>query len=152
MADYIGRLRTNYFSVTDAEKFKKIMAQCKAQDTIEVFDEKQEDGSVKYGFLCDGSIHGLPDTDNEPGENEDECDEEDYDYNYDAFCEALQEILPDDDAIFITEVGYEKMRYLVGECTIITSSGFKVMTLKNEARSLARIMLNNPEYTTKMEY
>ena len=151
MADYYGKTRTNYFSVTDVEKFKKIIASCRAQDTIEVFDEKQEDGSIKYGFYCDGSIHGLPDTD-EPCENEDEYDDEDCDYNYDAFCKALQEILPDDDAIFITEIGYEKMRYLVGECTTITQNDFKVITLKNEARDLARKMLNNPDYTTKMEY
>ena len=113
MADYYGKTRTNYFSVTDDEKFKQIISSCKAPDEIEVFEEKQEDGSIKYGFLCDGSIYGLPDRD---GDSTEDCDDnEDVDYNYDTFCEALQQILPDGEAIIITEVGYEKMRYLVGE-------------------------------------
>ena len=153
MADYYCKIRTNYFSVTDEEKFKKIIASCRAADTIEIFDEKQKDGSVKYGFFCDGSIHGLPDTEDETLESEDEYDsDEDYDYNYDAFCEALQAILPDNDAILITEIGNEKMRYLVGDCTIITRKDIKVITLRDEAMTLARKMLKNPNYKTKTEY
>jgi len=152
MADYIGRLRTNHFSVTDAEKFKTIMASCGATDIIEVFDEKQDDGSVKYGFLCDGRILGLPNTDDEQGELENECDAGDCEYNYDVFCEALQAVLPDDDAIFITEIGYIKMRCLVGNCTIITHGEFKYIDVKDEALEYARKMLNNPEYTTEMDY
>jgi len=153
MANYYCKIRTNYFSVTDEEKFKKVIASCRASDAIEIFDEKQKDGSIKYGFFCDGSIHGLPDTEDEALESEDKYDsDEDYDYNYDAFCEALQEILPDNDAILITEVGNEKMRYLVGDCTIITRNYIKVITLRDEAMNLARKMLGNPEYITKMEY
>ena len=153
MANYYCKIRTNYFSVTDEEKFKKVIASCRASDTIEIFDEKQKDGSVKYGFFCDGSIHGLPDTESDALEDEDEYDEdEDCDYNYDAFCEALQGILPNNDAIFITEIGNEKMRYLVGDCTIITRSDIKVITLRDEAMKLGREMLDISDYTTKMEY
>jgi len=104
MADYYGKTRTNYFSVTDEEKFKQIMGSCRGADDIEIIDNQQQDGSLKYGFYCEGSIYGLPERDEDAGNTDEEYD--DVDYNYDAFCEALQQILPDDDAVLITEVGY----------------------------------------------
>jgi len=150
MSHYTVRTRTNYFSVTDEKKFRAIISSCDATDEIEIFDERQADGSIKYGFLCAGRINGLPDTENATDEDGEPND--DIDCNYDAFCEALQEILPENDAIFITEVGFEGMRCLVGDCSIITRDAYKVITLKNKAMETARKMLNNPEYETKMDY
>jgi hypothetical protein len=169
MADYYGKTRTNYFSVTDEEKFRKIMETCKGSGDIEIFDEKQADGSVKFGFYCEGSIHGIASPEDEGEAHYDEkifdfsdIDEEfrgydedydvDIDYNYDAFCEALQQILPDNEAIIITETGYEAMRYLTGDCTIITRSGFECIDIKRIALGIARDLLKNPEFTTKMDY
>lgn len=144
MSNYITKTRTNYFSVTDEEKFKQIISSCKASDSIEVFDEKQENGSVKYGFYCYGSIQGFTDR----NESE-ESDDMDCNYNYDAFCKALQQIIPDGEAIIITEIGFENMRYLTGESSIITRNYYKCITLQHEAVKIAGKMLNNPDFTTK---
>ena len=153
MADYYGKTRTNYFSVTDAEKFKEIMASCRATNEIEIFDEKQNDGSINYMFCSEGIIQGLADGENNGDtDNEDDYDDEDMDYNYDAFCESLQKILPDNDAIIITEVGSERKRYLIGSSTVITSKDFKCIDINREAVKLAAAMLNNPEYATKNYY
>ena len=153
MADYYGKTRTNYFSVTDEEKFRQIIASCGASDDIVIIDQKQQDGSMKYGFYCDGSINGLPDRDDDAGNTEDYCeDDDDLDYSYDAFCEALQKILPDNDAIMITEIGSEKMRYLTGCCIVITSADFKCIDIGSEALKLAKTMLKNPDFTTQNEY
>ena len=149
MANYYCKTRTNYFSVTDVEKFKEIINSCGGSDTVEIMEDDQSDGSVKYGFYCEGSIDGLPERENDDGSSE---DSDDVDYNFDAFCEALQKILPDGDAIIITEVGSEKMRYLTAYSIIITSSEVKSIDLGREAAKLAAGMLQNPEFTTKMEY
>jgi hypothetical protein len=150
MANYYAKTRTNYFSVTDVEKFKGIIAQCGGADEIVIFDERQEDSSMKYGFFCDGSISGLPDkADDYSADNE---EDNDCDYSFDALCKALQSVLPENEAILITEVGYEKMRYLVGICTVITPKDYRCVDIKSESLKLAITMLNNPDFKTKMEY
>ena len=151
MANYYCKTRTNYFSVTDLEKFKQIIASCIGEEEIVIIDEEQEDGSIKYGFYCEGSVEGLPEKE-DGTDNTEDFDEYDYDYNYDAFCEALQQILPDNDVIIITEVGSEKMRYLTGLCSVITRNEYKCINITDEAVKLARILLNNPAFTTQMDY
>jgi len=150
MADYYGKTRTNYFSVTDLEKFKQIIESCGATDEIKIFDGKQEDGSIKYGFYCEGNIHGLPDRDDD--DNTEDFDDDDCDYNYGSFCEALQQILPEGDVIIITETGSLKMCYLTGYCYVITRNEYKCINLTDEAIKLARILLKNPVFTTEMDY
>ena len=151
MGNYYAKTRTNYFSVTDVEQFKKIMSSCNGSDAIETFYEKQSDGSIKYGFYCEGSIKGLPEREDETG-NTEYFDDDDVDYNYDALCEALQQILPDNDAIIITEVGSEKMRYLTGICAVITRDEIQYLDLSRTAVKLAAEMLENIEFTTKNYY
>ena len=153
MADYYGKTRTNYFSVTDAEKFKQIIASCGSTDEIKIFDEKQNDGSVKYMFYCEGIIQGLPEREKSgDDDNREDCEDDDFDYDYNAFCESLQKIIPDNDAIIITEIGSEKMRYLTGISTVITNKDFKCIDISRESVKLAAKMLNNPEFTTQIEY
>ena len=151
MADYYGKTRTNYFSVTNEEKFKQIINSCGAENGgIIIADQKQNDGSVKYCFYCDGSIYGLPDR----NETDEYCEDDDayIEYDYDAFCATLQEIISDGDAIIITHIGSEKMRYLIGGCSIITRNDYEYVDLTNEALKLAKNLLNNPDFTTQMEY
>ena len=158
MADYYSKTRTNYFSVTDEEKFRQIINKCSASDDIVVFDDVQSDGSVKFGFLCHGNIQGLPEITDEDGSvsteipDDEEYDDDDFEYSHDAFCEALQRILPEGEAIIITEVGYEAMRYLAGSCSVITNSDYRYVDLSDEAIKLTRNMLNNQGFTTKMYY
>ena len=139
MANYYATIRTNYFGVTDMEKFREIMDSCSAEDTIEMF-EPEDDG--KIGFGCNGSIYGLL-----PGEDEDDTEEDLY-----AFYDALQSVLVAGDAIIISEVGFEKLRYVVGCCTIITKDDIQFIDLRNKAIDLARDMLKNPDFTTEMDY
>lgn len=153
MSNYIASIRTNYFSVTDPEKFKAIIASCRAEYDITIIDDKQADGSIKFGFYCYGSIQGLPDKE---GSSLDEIigAEDDYDCesSIDLFFDALQDILPDGEAIIITEVGYEKMRYLVGYCTVITRNDVQGVDVQDKALELARNILQNNDFTTKMDY
>ena len=140
MADYYGKTRTNYFSVTDEAKFRQIIASCGATDELVLHEEKLDDGNIQYMFYCEGSILGLPDKD------------DDADYDYDAFCIALQQVLPDGDAILITTIGWEKIRYFVANCDVVTNREFKSIDLQREAVKLAGVLLGNPDYATRMDY
>jgi hypothetical protein len=153
MANYIGKTRTNYFSVTSEEKFRKIMASCWGTNEVIVFDEKQEDDSIKFGFLCNGSIEGFPLCDDGCDScNPSNCRNHDADYSFDDFCKALQEILPKNEAIIITEVGSEAMRYLLGNCTVITHDACRCINIKHEAIKLAASMMDSCEFTTQMDF
>jgi hypothetical protein len=151
------RCRTNYFAVTDEMKFKTIMAACLGDGKIEVFEGKQNDGSIKYGFLSDGNITGLPykyDEDKKPVVtlNIDEAVDIDSFDAWDVLCEELQKILPIGEAIILTKVGWEKMRIMIGECEVITKDDCQGVYLSDAALEAARKMLDDPNYTTQMNY
>ena len=142
MANYNGTIRTNYFSVKDPAALHELISSVSAEDEIQLFEQKQDDGSVKFGFGCYGSIYGIP------AQNEEEECEEDLDCFYDA----LQQLLCEGDAIIIVEAGHEKLRYVVGCCTVITSSDIRGADLHGDALALAKRMLGNPDYQTQMDY
>ncbi len=136
MSSYYGKCRTNYFAVNDASKFKMLMAACMGDGTVEAFEEKQKDGSTKYGFLCDGRIIGLPYklVDDEPVitlKMEYAEKDLDNDISWDLFCGALQDLLPHGEAIIITEIGWEKMCYLLGYSRVITKDDCKGVDLED---------------------
>ena len=140
MANYYAFIRSNYFSVADETKFQEIIASCLGSDkAIQIFESG--DSSGKFGFGCYGSISGIPAED---------CDPEDCDI--DAFYDALQEVLAEGDAIIITEIDYEKLRYLIGVCTIITKREIRSVNLEEKAVALAREMLGNEDFQTQMRY
>lgn len=88
-------------------------------------------------------ISGLRDTD---------TDDIDDDSSYDDFIDRLQESVAEDDAIIILEAGSEKMRYIIGSATIITSSGFKYMDITDLAVAQAAEMIGNSMWETKCVY
>ncbi len=141
MANYNATIRTNYFSVTDSEKFQEIVSSCSAEDNIEIFFT--EDGSGKVGFGSYGCISGIPVGEDENDDNE---------VSLDAFYDALQGILVEGDAIIITEVGYEKLRYLIGSCTVITRNEIQYIDVRSKAVELAGALLNNKSFSTRMDY
>lgn len=149
MADYNGFTRTNYFGVTDESKFRQLMAECAgAESQVLIFEEKDEkDKTIKFGFGCYSSIVGIraPNDSDEAGEENDDCD-----YCLDAFHSALQELVVEGDAILITEIGYEKLRYLAADCVIITCAEIRYMRLEDKALAEARTMLENPNYSTRV--
>lgn len=83
-----------------------------------------------------------------------DCESEDCDdnYNTDDVYKALQEIVAPGDAIIITEVGYEKLRYLVGDAVVITRDAIEYINLRSAAMEAACTLLNNPQFDTQMEY
>lgn len=146
MATYNGFTRTNYFSVTDEDMLRDIV------DRI-VWDNDDgffEDRGGKFAFGSYGSICGLRKAESENDSNSDE----DYDdeFEADAVYEALQSIMAPDDAIIITEIGYEKLRYLVGYAVVITSKAIETVELRTDAVNTARKLLNNPTFNPAMEY
>ena len=152
MANYYGKARTNYFTVSNKEKFEDIVGRCGIADgEIEIID----DGNEKYGFMCDGSILGLPDIDEDNlvnDESEGDDYEDDYDYSYGLFCKELQGVIPEGEAIIITEIGSEKMRYLTGFSSIITKNQMSHIDLRQVCLSKARELLGDNNYDTQMEY
>lgn len=144
MANYMGTIRTNYFAVKDEAAFRSIVDSCAAEDTVHIFEIQQDDGSTKFGFGCQGSIYGITsDSDNE---------EIQFDTDISDFYMELQKIVADDDAIMVTEIGYEKLRYLIGYCTIITSKCITGVDLEYEALKRTRRVLKNKHFTTKNYY
>ena len=140
MANYVGFTRSNYFRVTDPEAFKKIMdAVITDEDGLELW-ERTENGIICYGFGAYSAICGL--------RSEDEDDE----FEAEAVYEALSEVVAPDDAIIITEIGYEKLRYLTAYAVIITRTAVEWVDLRSNALERARRLLGNPEFNPCMEY
>lgn len=144
MANYCCAIRTNYFHVKDEDPFRKLMSRVyECEDSVELWEEKDKNGKTVFGFGVYGGISGLRDTD---------TDDSDDDSSYDDFIDRLQECVAEDDAIIILEAGSEKMRYIVGSATIITSSGFKYMNITDLAVTQAAEMIGNSMWGTKCVY
>ena len=142
MANYCAYIRSNYFAVTDEEKLRELMGSVKGEYGVHLFDTKMPDGTTKYAIGCDGGIYGLQiDPDDEDSEND-----------LDAFHFELQKLLCEGDAIIITEVGYENLRYLVGVSTVITKSSVVWLDLNELSLSKAKELLGNPDFQTQMDY
>jgi hypothetical protein len=142
MANYNAVIRTNYFSVTDEKKYREIINSCSVEEEIHVFEEISSDGKKLFGFGCFGSIFGMSAID-----GDDDCEADNS-----VFYAELQSVLAEGDAIIIVEVGYEKLRYLIGTGTVITQSDIQLVSLDGSAVNLARSLLNNPDYTPRMYY
>lgn len=140
MANYSAKFLSNYFSVIDEAKFKELINSCEAEDTVEIFEKEQSDSSMKYGFGCLKIIHGIP------------ADGEEYAETIDFFYKSLQGLIPPGEAAIITEIGAEKLNYFVACCTVITSDSIQTVDGRNEAVKLAADMLQNPSFTTEMDY
>lgn len=151
MANYESTVRTNYFHVKDAEKFRAVMRRVYGyEDAVELWEEKDKGGGPVFGFGVYGGISGiLPDLEsgNDGGDNYDPdgC-------SYDDFLEALQQCVADDDAVIILESGNEKMRYVVGAATIITAKEIRYLDITDLAVEEASKMLGNPGWETVCDY
>ena len=146
MANYCCVYRTNYFKVKDNEKFKEFMTHVYAED-LEVFHKKDENGNELYGFGGYGGISGYFNN-----ENEYEDSDEAWDNAYDNFIDGLAKQVAENDAILLFEVGNEKLRYVVGSVSVITSKGYEYRDITNVGVEIAKQMLNNPNYDTQCSY
>lgn len=143
MSNYYGVVRTNYFHVKDEEQFRALMAKTAGdEDGIELWDDVIDgDGNPMFGFGVYGCISGILNDDGEYDEN-----------SYDRFIDELVECVADDDAILIFEAGHEKLCYVGGGVTIITSKGVEYINLEDTARSKVRDLLGNERWDTKCSY
>lgn len=144
MANYTCAIRTNYFKVKDNEKFEEFMSHIYGEDFY-VFDMADKDGNTLYAFGCYGNIGGYFDS-------EEDCEDGDWDNAYDAFVNGLVKQVAEDDAVLIFESGNEKLRYVIGNVTVITSKGYEYRDITDIGVEMAREMLNNPDYSTQCDY
>ena len=144
MANYIGFTRSNYFRVTDPEAFKKIInCVITDEDSLELW-ERTENGMTYYGFGAYSSISGL--------RHEAEDSDNDDEFEVEAVYDALAKVIAPDDAIIITEIGYEKLRYLTAYAVVITRTEAEFVELRSAALETAQRMLRSPEYDPCMDY
>ena len=142
MANYVGCVRTNYFRVKDMDAFKDIVSRIASEDKVSLFVNEENPELVGFGSLS--SIMGIY------PEKYDE--DEDIDFCTDELAAELQKVVAEDDAIIMTEVGNEKLRYVSGGAYIITSREIQYLDLKSIATHTAREMLQNPTWNTEHNY
>ena len=144
MANYCCAIRTNYFHVKNELEFRSLMEQTYgSEDTIEVWERRDNGGNTMFGFGCYGSIAGLRDMDE---------DDDLEDTAFDRFLEKLQQCVAEDDAVIILEAGNEKMRYIVGTALILTSKACECLDIADLAERQAAELLAIPSWKTKLMY
>ena len=142
MANYISFTRSNYFRVTDPEAFKKIInCVITDEDSLELW-ERTENGMTYYAFGAYSSICGL--------RHEAEDADNDGEFEAEAVYEALSKVVAPDDAIIITEIGYEKLRYLTAYAVVITREKTELVELRETSIDVACSLLGNPNFDTRM--
>ena len=114
-----------------------------SEDTIEVWEKRDDGGSTMFGFGCYGGIAGIRDTD-----EDDDLEET----AFDRFLEKLQQCVAEDDAVIILEAGNEKMRYVVGSALILTSKVCEFLDIAELAEKRAAELLATPSWKTKLMY
>ena len=144
MANYCCAIRTNYFHVKNELEFRSLMEQTYgSEDTIEVWERRDNGGNTMFGFGCYGGIAGLR------GMDEDDDLE---DTAFDRFLEKLQQCVAEDDAVIILEAGNEKMRYIVGTALILTSKACECLDIVELAEKRTAELLAIPSWKTKLMY
>lgn len=136
MANYYATTRTNYFRADDPELLRStIEAAAYEVESLKLWSLTGEDDIIRYAFGCYTSIAGAMDED-----------------TFEEFVATLQKCLADGDAIVITEVGYENLRYLEALATIITKEACDTIELTDFAYEKASQMLEDPKWTTSYTY
>ena len=137
MANYVGTVRTNYFRVTDEKKYAELFSRLCSEDNIYDFSRREEDGTIMHGFGCNNWISMMSDEDEMCSLN--------------PFFFAMQDILPEDDAFAIIEIGQEKLQYVDGFATVVTKHGIRHMNALNWITQTAREMLQDPDYESQLD-
>lgn len=145
MSNYESATRTNYFRVKDPGAFREFMSRVYGGDEVHLWEEKNSEGAIQFGFGVYGGISGFC-----PPQGEEENEECDYDY--DAFLNELQKHIADDDAVIIMEGGHEKLRHVTGCATIVTSKAVEFLGIKELAEKRVAKILNKPDWLTRCEY
>lgn len=150
MSNYNYAIRTNYFRVTDEERYKKIFSQLFCVDGEEIFDfTKEEGGQIYHSF----GTYGFP------GYNIENCKEkypelcDDCDCQcFDDFLSDLQQILPEDEVFIYTDVGHEKLLYLNAYSFIVTKNDISLIDLEGSVIAKVREMLGKEDSSTEISF
>lgn len=126
-------VKTNYFRVWDEAVFAEYMGRVAVDgDEIELNLKMDSEGFPLVGFRTNGLIIGIPD---ESGDYEDVDDDQ-----YNNFLSGLQELVVDNDAIIILEVGTSSDD-ISATATIITADEIDYVDLKDAAGERALSLL-----------
>lgn len=137
MANYMAVTRTNYFRVTDEDRYKELFEMLISEDDIQDFTKRTEDEVILHGFGCYGDV---------------ECyDEENDEYYFDEWLSKLQEIIPDDEAFILESSGYEKLRYVTGWVVVVTRKEIAIMSCDSWAKKKAKELLGE-DFETQTDY
>ncbi|MBL8206012.1 MAG: hypothetical protein JNM09_17380 [Blastocatellia bacterium] len=109
MANYTAYFRSNYFAVKDVAQFRQFCDEFQ----LEMITQTDADQTL-YGILDQGNESGIPTS----------CyHEATQDWEDTDFLSALATHLVEDYVAIVMEVGFEKMRYLVGEAHAVNAKG-----------------------------
>lgn len=156
MSNYYASTRTNYFRVTNEEEFKKIMRLMSCfEDSVRSWT-KNIDGELYYAFGTNDDISGVCNCNHcqavMKGEIEfdkEECEEE---ASYNKMCELLQAVINSEDAVIIVSSGHDKLRFVGGCSTIITSKEIIHKDIWENAINTVKELLSNENYDTTYSY
>lgn len=137
MANYIEMARTNYFRVIDEKRYKELFDKLISEDEVYDFTKVDENGAIWHAFGSYGYIDYQVTED---------------DYDRDEFFKEMQKILPDDEALIFMAAGHEKLRYIIGFSLIVTNKDIQYINTIDNAIDTARVMLQNPGWTTVPDY
>ncbi len=136
MADLLGMARTNYFRVTNEERYQELFKHLVANGEVEDFT-KEQDGVIYHGFGAYASIDY-------------QVKEDELDFNY--FLEELQKILPEDEAFVYQESGHEKLRYGDGCAIVLTSKDVRGECLSSWVEETITELLGKDNKVTACSY
>lgn len=133
MANASSALRTNYFHVDDAGEFLAFMQTVVSDgDAIEIWEKKDSEGEKVFAFGTHGCIVGITDDpENAGGEA------------FDAFIAGLQDYVSFGDAIIIMEAGFEKLKGVYGQATVVTCTDTEYIDLQGAASDKALDMIHD---------
>lgn len=98
---------SNEFKIKDLEEFKKALEKYNISDFFKIFEH---DGKNFAYLVTENDCCGLC-----------VCDEN-KEFGYDDFCNLIQKHMEDDEIVFVSTIGNEKMLHFSADCSIITKA------------------------------
>ena len=135
MANYMGWARSSYVKVKDKEAFRAFL------DRFGGAVEMIEDDKGRVGFLAP---EGIPST-YMPDDTSQEAEDVD-------FVSELAAHLTGNEVVIVMEVGYEKMRYLVGYAIAINNKKERREIDLAQIYETAKQLTRKPKRITRAEY
>ncbi len=150
MADVTIRIRTNYFSVTDPDTLRELIASVKTDGVPLSLAGK--DGEYMFygtsdilGVLTEKAREELKSDPDWADDNPDEA------WSMGDFLTKLQALVRPGDACIVKSVGYEAMRSIFADAYIVTADNVEYVGFDETIRKKARGMLGNGKWDTLLE-